>query len=116
MQSYILRLRYVRETFPYERAPGMQLKYIDKYGPYREKRVFGVSKQVKPKLTCSATETSYNIKTLQVAELTRYYTLDRANNKGADQTAWVHCLGAYAGLCFCCLHATKLGFLAWRPT
>ena len=40
-----------------------------------------------------------------------YYTFQRANNKGTDQTA----NGVQAGLDLCCSHETKSGFLAMMP-
>ena len=45
------------------------------------KPVFEVCDQLKPKPACSATEASYSL------QIQKYYTIQAANNKSADQTA-----------------------------
>ena len=53
------------------------------------KHVFGVCDQGRLKQACSATETSQSLEISAVANY-RYYTIQAANNKGADQTARMH--------------------------
>ena len=50
------------------------------YGPHCEKPVTPV---------CSATETSSKIELLHELDLDYMYTFHKANNKDADQTAWI---------------------------
>ena len=57
---------------------------------------------------CTATETSQN--NARLCRTRSHHTFQKENNKGADQT-----IDAQAGLCLCCLHATKTGFLASWP-
>ena len=52
----------------------------------RENWSSGVCDQLRPKQACSADETSYGLEILAIASM-RYYTIQAANNKGADQTA-----------------------------
>ena len=54
---------------------------------------------------CSATETSSNIEIFAGSKL-NYDTFQVANNKGANQTAWMQ-----TGQHLCCLHATISDFL-----
>ena len=70
------------------------------------KLVFRVFDQVRLKTASSAAAMSMNIEHTCIK--TDCYTLQMANNKGADQTVLMR--DAQYGLCFCCLHATKVRF------
>ena len=52
------------------------------------KPVFGVCDQVRLKPACSATETSKSLEMLDLEN--RNMILSNRNNKGADQTVWMH--------------------------
>ena len=60
---------------------------MTKFGPRREKPVFGVSDKARFKPVSSATETSKKIDISSVALKLRYDYFLKANNSGADQSA-----------------------------
>ena len=74
------------------------------------KPVFGVSSKASFKPVSSATETSWKIENFTSSKFT-YGTFQKANNKGADQTARMRRL-----VCVCVVREhPKTGFLASRP-
>ena len=52
------------------------------------KPVFKVCDHVRLKPACAGTETSWGLEILAIGSR-GYYTIQAANNKGADQTAWM---------------------------
>ena len=80
-------------------------------GLVARKPAFGVSHKASFKPVSSATETSLKIEILICSKFS-YDTFNKANNKGADQTAWMRRL-----VCACVVRKPpKTGFLALRPT
>ena len=70
------------------------------YGPRREKSCLGVSDKASFKPVSSATGTSQNVEISPVASL--HDTVQKENNKGADQTAWMR-----RALRLCCAPTSK---------
>ena len=53
------------------------------------KPVFGVCDQVRLKPACSATEASLRLEIVAMTDIYRYYIIQRANDKDADQSVWM---------------------------
>ena len=53
------------------------------------KPVFGVCDQVRLKPACSATEASWRLEIVAMTDIYRYYIIQRANDKDADQSVWM---------------------------